>query len=48
MTPPNLKFWSISRKEIPESQPNMQSEIGFGEHNCFQMTFLIPDTIGKR
>ena len=51
MSPPDLIFWSISRKESPESQQKRalrNLEKGFCEHNCVQMSFLIPGTIGKR
>ena len=42
MSPPNLNFWSTSRKESLESHRKMHLEIGFCEHYCVQMT------IGKR
>ena len=48
MSPPNLIFWSISRKEIQNPNRNMHLEIDFCEHYYGQMIFLIPGTIGKR
>ena len=47
MVPPNLVFWSNSRKESLTSQQKHALEIVFCKHYCVQMTLLVPGTIGK-
>ena len=48
MVPPNINFWSISRKEILETkQKHALKKKEFCEHYCVPRRILIPDTTGK-